>query len=40
MNTYYFERIGNLGALDRNLMHGLVMKYVELVWGIYIYDFN
>jgi len=40
MNTYYFERIGNLAALDRNLMHGLVMKYVELVWGIYIYDFN
>ena len=40
MNTYYFERIGNFDALDGNLMHGLVMKYVELVWGIYIYDFN
>ena len=40
INTYYFERIGNLGALDRNLMHGLVMKHVELVWGINIYEFN
>jgi hypothetical protein len=40
MMTYYFERIGNIRALDRNLMHGLIMKHIELLWRIDIYDLN
>lgn len=40
MMTYCFERIGNIRALDRDLMHRLVMKHVKLLWRIYIYDFN